>query len=155
VSWNLQYHRFAEGEKMDAHCLKEKDQYPDDDVLSRCLGERKKSWDAFIDFIKKNHSAFTTEWRYYNDGKAWLFKITKKAKTICWVSVYHNLFKTTFYFNDRAEESVIKSGLKKEFKDQFTEGKKYGKIRGITVEIQRPSDLDTVKILIGIKEKIK
>jgi len=47
------------------------------------------------------------------------------------------------------------SSLKKEYKDQFVHGKKYGKIRGITVEIKKPADLNATKTLIEIKEQIK
>jgi hypothetical protein len=140
---------------MELPCLKDKDEYPDDQVLIRYLGEVKKVWDIFIDLIKENYPSYSTEWRYYNDGKSWLFKITKKKKTICWVSVYNKMFKTTFYLNDRAENFVRQSKLDQEYKDQFIQGKRYGKIRGLTVAIREPGDLETTKLLIEIKEKIK
>lgn len=140
---------------MEKPCLNDINEYPDDKVLNRCLGEVKKSWDSFLDFLKEDHSSFSTEWRYYNDGKSWLFKITQKKKTICWTSVYHNKFKTTFYFSDKAEDFIRTSKLKKEYIDQFIDGKKYGKIKGITVDIQKPADLEMTKILIEIKEKMK
>jgi hypothetical protein len=140
---------------METPCLTDKAEYPDDEVLARHLGKSKNAWDSFIGLMKKNYPSFTSEWRYYNDGKRWLFKITKKAKTVCWVSVWDNRFKTTFYFSDKAEDLVKNSKLNKEFKDQFIHGKKYGKIRGITVDVQKTTDLETVKILIEIKEKIK
>jgi hypothetical protein len=140
---------------MELPCLKDKDEYPDDQVLIRYLGEVKKVWDIFIDLIKENYPSYSTEWRYYNDGKSWLFKITRKKKTICWVSVYNKMFKTTFYLNDRAENFVRQSKLDQEYKDQFIQGKRYGKIRGLTVAIREPGDLETTKLLIDMKEKIK
>jgi len=140
---------------MEKPCLNNKDEYPDDEVLSRYLGEVKSTWDSFLDFIKENYPLFSGEWRYYNDGKSWLYKLTKKKKTICWISVYQNMFKTTFYFSDKAEELITKSKLEKEYIDRFIHGKRYGKIRGITVEIKSPADLDTTKTLIEIKEQLK
>ena len=140
---------------MEKPCLKDKDEYPDDKVLSRYLGNVKTTWDAFSDFLKESYPLFVGEWRYYNDGKNWLHKVTKKKKTICWISVYPNKFKTTFYFGDKAEDLIIKSKLKKEYIDQFLHGKRYGKIRGITVEIKKPADLDATKTLIEIKEQLK
>lgn len=140
---------------MEKPCLANENEYPDDDILSSYLGETKTAWDSFIDLLKNNYPLFTSEWRYYNDGKNWLFKVTKKKKTICWVSVFENKFITTFYFSDKAEELIKQSTLSEQFVDQFINGKKYGKIRGITVEIKKETDLDETRTLIGLKEKLK
>ena len=140
---------------MEKPCLNDKNEYPDDAVLSHYLGKVKKTWDSFIDFINENYPSFSGQWRYYNDGKSWLYKLTKKKKTVSWISIYHNKFKTTFYFPDKAEELIKTSKLKKEYIDQFVHGKKYGKIRGISVEIKKSADLNATKTLIEIKEQVK
>ncbi|MBN1154392.1 DUF3788 family protein [candidate division KSB1 bacterium] len=140
---------------MEKPCLNDESVYPDDYVLSRHLGEVKSIWDSFIKFINKNYPSYTGEWRYYRDGKSWLYKMTNKKKTICWISVYENKFKTTFYFPDKAEDLISGSNLAREYIDQFIHGKRYGKIRGITVDITTSSDLEAVKTLIEIKEQLK
>lgn len=140
---------------MEKPCLNNKEEYPDDKVLSRHLNKVKDTWDSFIDFISESYPMFSGEWRYYKDGSSWLYKITKKKKTICWVSVYENHFKTTFYFPDKAEEFITASTLRKQYIDQFINGKKYGKIRGITVTIKKPVDVTSTKKLIKIKEQVK
>ncbi len=140
---------------MEKPCLKDENEYPDDEVLSSYLGKVKNTWDSFIELLAEDYPLFSGEWRYYKDGHNWLFKITKKKKTICWVSVFNKKFKTTFYFSDKAEELITASKLKKEFIDQFVHGKRYGKIRGLTVEIKKSTDLNTTKTLIGIKEQLK
>ncbi|MHC4658211.1 MAG: DUF3788 family protein [Planctomycetota bacterium] len=140
---------------MEKPCLNDKNEYPNDEVLSRYLGKVKNTWDSFIDFLNESYPSFSREWRYYKDGKNWLYKITKKKKTICWVSIYNNKFKTTFYFPDKAEDLITASKLMKEYIDQFIHGKRYGKIRGITVAIKKSIDLNTTKMLIEIKEQIK
>ena len=140
---------------MDKPCLNDKEEFPDDEVLSRHLGKVKTVWDTFMDFLEESYPSFTGQWRYYNDGKSWLFKLTKKKKTISWISVWDNMFKTTFYFPDKAEELIVNSKLKKEYKDQFVNGKRYGNTRELTVKIKKPADLATTKKLIEIKEQIK
>lgn len=140
---------------MEKPCLSDKNEYPDDKVLNRYLGEGKNTWDILMDFISENYPLFTGEWRYYNDGKNWLYKVTKKKKTVCWVSVYHRKFKTTFYFPDRAEEFIVNSKLKKDTINRFVRGKHYGRIRGVSIEIQKPADLKETEILIQIKEQVK
>lgn len=140
---------------MEQPCLKDPDQFPSGDILSQALGDAKKAWDVFINFIAETKSSFTSEWRYYNDGKAWLYKITQKKKTICWVTVFDHLFKTTFYFPDRAEPVIKESDLDQQFIDQFVNGKHYGKTRGLTIPVQKVEDLEATKILIEIKEHLK
>jgi len=140
---------------MDKPCLNNKDEFPDDEVLSRHLGAAKRAWDSFLNLIKEDYPSFCGEWRYYNDGKSWLYKITKKKRTICWVSVRPKAFRTTCFFLDRAEDVIVASKLKKEYIDQFRQGKRYGKMRGVTVTIKKPADLNATKTLIDIKERVK
>ena len=140
---------------MEKPCLNDKSEYPDDEILSLHLGEAKKAWDAFMDVLAQDYPSFSGEWRYYNDGKRWLYKVTKKKKTISWISVWPGMFKTTFYFPDRAQEVIIASSLTQAYKDTFVHGKRYGNTRGLTIEVQSPADLDATKTLIGIKEKLK
>ena len=140
---------------MEKPCLNVKEEFPDDKVLNRCLGKVKNTWDSFIEFINESYPSFSGQWRYYKDGKSWLYKITKKKKTICWVSVYSNKFKTTFYFPDKAEDLITTSKLRKQYIDQFVHGKRYGKTRGITVDVNKPVDLNSTKKLIEIKEQVK
>lgn len=139
---------------MEEPCLNDKDEYPDDEVLGHCLGEVKTTWDSFLALLAESYPLFSAEWRYYRDGKGWLYKVTKK-KTVCWVSVWAGAFKVTFYFPDRAEELVVASKLKKAYVDQFVHGKRYGKIRGVTVTVKKPTDLNAIRKLIDIKEKLK
>lgn len=136
-------------------CLNNKDEYPTDEILATYLGDAKKAWDAFIDMLKNDFPEITYEWRYYNDGKSWLCKVTKKKKTVCWVGVFDKYFRTTFYFTDKAADLITESKLSKKYKDQFISGKYYGKIKGISIEIIKPSNLDDTRILIGIKGQLK
>ena len=140
---------------MEKTVLTDKEEYPSDKVLQRTLGETKEVWDAFFAFLAEHYPLYTGEWRYYRDGNSWLFKLTKKKKTVCWISVYEGKFKTTFYFADKAEELILNSRLKKALKEAFINGKHYGKIRGLTVDIKETQDLSSTKKLIEIKEALK
>jgi len=139
---------------MEKPCLNDKDVHPNDKLLTRALGKAKSAWDSFTDFLDQTCPAFSREWRYYNDGKSWLYKVTKKKKTICWVAVCPGMFSTTFYFPERAGDLIKKSKLAKKYLDQFANNK-YGKTRGITVKIKKPADLAATKKLIEIKEQFK
>ena len=41
-----------------------KNEYPNDEVVSRYRGKVKKTWDSFINFINESHPAFSGQWRY-------------------------------------------------------------------------------------------
>ncbi len=140
---------------MQEPCLSDKTEYPDDRVLKRHLGDAKEAWDSFAAFLEGSYPGYTGEWRYYNDGKSWLYKIVNKSRTICWVSVFRGKFTTTFYFPDRAESLIVNSSLRKKYIEQFVNARRYGKTRGLTVDIRKLSDLSTTKKLIAIKDQFK
>jgi len=129
--------------------------YPTEEIIFSYLGRTKSYWTLIFDFIETNYSDFNKEWRYYKDGKSWLLKVTRKKKTICWISVIHKSFRMTFYFSDKAEQTIMESTISEELKSKFQEGKHYGKIRGLTIIFKNKKDVEYAKILIDIKLKIK
>ena len=136
---------------MEEPILKDQDQYPTDEVIASVLGGRKKLWDLFFETIHEDHPDFTEEWRYYKDGKNWLKKVVRKSKTVFWVSVVKEAFRITFYFTDKAEDAINTSDIPDELKEQFKKGKRYNKIRGLTVVFKIKKDIKYAKTLIGIK----
>jgi hypothetical protein len=135
--------------------LNDRNTFPDSKILTHNLGNSIKAWESFIDLLRDDFPQISAEWRYYNDGKSWLFKVTKKTKTICWVSVWEKYFKVTCYFNNRAEELIKKSLLNAAIKKDWLRDKKISNPRPITIEVRKTSDLKTVKIMIELKEGFK
>jgi hypothetical protein len=80
-------------------------------------------------------------------------KVTRKSKTIFWLSVWKNAFKITFYFSDKAEELINQSNIPDDLKEEFKNGKRYGKIRGLTVVFRKKKDIEYADSLIVIKLK--
>ncbi len=140
---------------METPVLGDKDQFPVDELIFKHLGKIKNIWLMLFKFIHDKHPDFKEEWRYYNDGKSWLLKITKKTKTICWISIIKDGFRMTCYFGDKAEKLIKDSDLPKDYKDQFINGKKFGKIRAITIIFKNEEGINVAKILMEIKEKLK
>ena len=135
--------------------LSDPEQYPTEEVIYACIGKRKQAlWSSFFEMIHEQHPDFSEEWRYYKDGKNWLMKVTRKSKTIFWLSVWKNAFKITFYLSDKAEESIDQSDISEELKEQFKTGKHYGKIRGLTIDFSKRKDIEYAQSLIAIRRKI-
>ena len=59
--------------------LVDDDVFPSDDVIAQVLGEAYPLYQDLLKVLEKHDIG--TEWRYYNDGKAWLCKCQHKKKT--------------------------------------------------------------------------
>jgi hypothetical protein len=136
---------------MEQPILSDKSQFPTEEILFSHIGKTKALWLSLFDHIHTSHPDLSEEWRYYNDGKSWLLKVTKKSKTVFWLSILKDSFRTTFYFGDKAEPAILGSDLSDDLKERFKDGKRYGKIRGITLTFGRKSDVEQAKKLILLK----
>lgn len=140
---------------MEQPILSDKNQFPTEEIVFSHIGKSRPLWISLFEFIHTQHPDISEEWRYYNDGKSWLMKVTRKKTTIFWLSLIPDTFRVTFYFPQCAEEPIFGSPISEELKDQFRTGKWYNKIRGLTVTCNNPEDVEYVKTLIAIKLSIK
>jgi hypothetical protein len=145
----------SETNEMELPLLSDKDQYPAEEVISSNIGKTWTIWQSLFQYLHADHPDISEEWRYYNDGKSWLMKVTRKGKTIFWLSVIKGSFLITFYFTDRAEEAINKSSISDELKEQFSNGKKYSKIRGLTIKFKNKKDIEYFKAMLVLKLSIK
>ena len=129
--------------------------FPDETVLRSHIGEKLEWWNDLMDHTIQAYQAITPVWRYYNDGKQWLFRLLHKKDTIFWCSLVADTFRITFYFTDKFEPAIVQSQLPEEVKTGFLSSQRYGKLRAITIRIEKPGDLEVVKLLIPIKLMIK
>ena len=139
---------------MDQLVLTDKNQFPTEEVIFYNIGKSKVIWESFFKHIHINHPDFSEQWKYYKDGKSWLLKVTKKAKTIFWISVFQNSFIIAFYFGDKAEPAILESSISDKLKKQFKEGKRFGKIRGLNLLMNNKKNIEFAKELISIKMKL-
>ena len=140
---------------MEAPVLTDKDQFPTDEIIFSLIGRKKSLWTSVFNYISANHSDVEVQWRYYNDGKSWLMKAVRKSKTIFWLSVIKNTFRTTFYITGKAEKAVLESDIPDELKKTFADGLKSNKFHGLTVIFKNKSDLETFKSLFVLKVSLK
>ncbi len=108
-----------------------------------------------FEYIHATYPEISEEWRYYNDGKCWLMKVTRKSKTIFWLSILKGAFRITFYFTDKAAKALAESDISDRLKKDFREGKRYNKIRGVTIVMKSKRDVKDAKTLIAIKLSMK
>jgi hypothetical protein len=138
------------GEKGSDRSLGDPDIYPSDEVLASHLGRTKAAFDAMLEFNQAEYPDIEERWKYYNDGKSWLFNVARKKKTLYWLSIGEGWFRATFYLRPEGGEALLASDLPDEYKDQYrsAEGKK---MRGVTVVVKTKKDLAAYRELLAIK----
>ena len=127
---------------------------PTDDLIFAVIGSGKIIWEKLMDGIRHRIPGASGEWRYYNDGKSWLFKMVLKKKTLFWIGVHENSFRVTFYFGEKAEPVIENSGISPDLIQQYKTGQRFGKIRAISMEMLTSADLDNALNLAEIKVKV-
>jgi len=142
----------AENEKP---VLGDKNIFPSDEFIQSIIGDKIISWQKLIRYVKDNYRDITEEWRYYNDGRQWLFKMQQKKKTIFWASILKDTFRITFYFSNKAESVIEESTVPQRIKDDFRNAPRFGALRPITTIVNENQDLDNIIKLIDVKVKIK
>lgn len=128
---------------------------PTDELVFSIIGENSVYWEKLVEYLYEKHLNVTEEWRFYNDGKSWLYKALQKKNTIYWIGVIKDTFRVTFWFGDKAEPMIEASSLTESIKNEFRTAKHYGKIRAISIEMRSPEDFENVVKLIDLKVKLK
>ena len=140
---------------MDLPVLSDRRQFPTDRVIASHLGKSRALWRSFFDALHTEHPEFTEQWRYYNDGKSWLLKVSRKGKTIFWIKIIESSFRATAYFTDRAKVAIVSSPLPDSLKAQYLDPGKAGKLRGITITFRSGRDVRNARRLADLKVAAK
>lgn len=135
--------------------LNDTNEFPDDSVLARNLGRTKAVWDSFVASLSGQVPGASLEWRYYNDGKAWLCKLTHKRKTLCWISVWDNLFKISFFFTRKSDEAIGSLAISPQLKEAYRADESTGKLKPLVVQVKTEKALDDVFTLLKFKRALK
>jgi len=76
---------------MEPQVLSDKFIKPNDEILFAIIGDKHLLWQQIIRYLYDHHKDISEEWKYYNDGKSWLFRTLKKKMTIFWIRVLNEL----------------------------------------------------------------
>lgn len=144
--------------------LRNPDIEPSSDVIAKALGQAN---DTYMKFVKElNNHDIQLEWRYYNDGKAWLAKGIFKwsgirggqnETTIFWLSVWDGFFKVTIFMPEKVRADVLSLPLDNEIKQTISEAQQMGKLKFFPVVFDLCSNemLETFFMVANFKKSIK
>lgn len=128
---------------------------PTDDYIFSFIGEKKVLWQNLFEQLSSGYEDMEGSWRFYNDGKRWLFKMVYKKKTIFWLGVFSGAFRITFYFGDKAQSHIDAADIPEAVNESFRSAKKYGAIRPVSFIMNNVEDIGNVLKMIEIKKKMK
>ena len=99
--------------------LNDKNVKPNDDIIFSIIGDRQLLWKQTISYLCDNNNDISEEWKYYNDGKSWLFRVLKKKKTLFWIRILEDTFRIAFWFAEKLEPLIMQSNLPENLKTQY------------------------------------
>ena len=140
---------------METRLLREKEVYPNKEVLEKALGESYLAFNELMETISNEKYALVPDWRYYKDGKSWLCKVSNKKKTVCWISVWNKFFKAGFYFTEKTRLGINELNIENKIKEEFSQSKNIGKLIPLVINVFRKEQIDDVLKIIEYKKKLK
>lgn len=134
--------------------LRNSEQIPNEELFEEIL--TKQLFQTYKEIVKIiDNFGLLAEWRYYNDGKSWLCKITRKKKTIVWISLWDSLFKSSFYFTEKTRCGIETLKIDTKIKTSFSKEKSIGKLIPLILEIDDIAELENFKRIIEYKLSLK
>jgi len=120
---------------MEQQLLRDPEIAPTAEVVADGLGAANGAYVKFVEGLKR-HDVSLMDWRYYNDGKAWLTKGeykwttprgTNKVKPIFWLSIWEGFFRVTFFFASDVRGELLGLPLSQGAKKVIRDAKPMGK----------------------------
>ena len=145
--------------------LRKPDIQPISDTISEALGEAYKAYVKFVGELETKD--IQIDWRYYNDGKAWLakglYKWTglrggKNESTLFWLSIWEGFFKVTIYVPEKSRKEVLSLPIDDEAKQKIADSKQMGKqlkFFPVVFELRSDEMFEEIYKLIDFKKRIK
>jgi hypothetical protein len=135
--------------------LREPEIKPIENVLKNILG--KELFDVYEELIRIITTEFDIqyEWRFYKDGKSWLFKAVSKKKTIFWLSVWDGFIKTSFYFIGKNRFGIFDLPISDEIKETFDKVEVIGKLIPLILNIEQKKQLKDFCEIVRYKKSLK
>jgi hypothetical protein len=116
--------------------LRDADIEPTSEIIAEGLGAANAAYLKFIDELK--HHDIQVDWRFYNDGKAWLGKAlykwttargTQKEMTAFWLSIWDGFFRVSLFIPEKVRAEALALKLSGETKNMIADSKQMGKLK--------------------------
>lgn len=146
--------------------LRNADIQPTVAIIADGLDAANNVYTTFIERLQE-HNVTLIDWRFYNDGKAWLSKGeykwttkrgTNKVKPLFWLSIWEGFFKISFFFSAKVQNELLQLPVSEQATSIIANAKAMGKtMRYIPIifDVYDSKQLNDLFVLMQFrKEKI-
>lgn len=164
-NWQTAYSSRADSKHpVGRQLLRNPETQPSSEIIAKALGDSNKAYDKFINELRSRD--IHLEWRYYNDGKAWLakglFKWTgvrggQKDITVFWLSIWDGFFKVSIYVPEKARADVMNLPLADDVKRMIAASQQMGKLKYFPIVFELYTDelFEAVFLLVDFRKSTK
>lgn len=137
---------------------------PTDNLIADCLGETNEVYKKFLEDLKA-YNVSLMEWKFYNDGKAWLSKGeykwtttrgTNKTKPIFWISIWDGFFKISFNFSEKTKDELLHLPISADTKEYINNIKPNGnkmKFLSVIFDVDNDKQFDDILLLSQFRKE--
>ncbi len=126
---------------------------PTPELIDKILAGSYPAYEAMMAAVTATDCGLEAQWRWYNDGKAWLCKMVFKKKTIFWLSVWDGFFKAGFYFLERHLQGIMELDIDPELKSAYRRPGRSGLFYPVTLEMRRKEQIGDLLRLTEYKKE--
>ena len=147
--------------------LRDPETEPTSELIAEGLDAAYETYSVFVDELGE-YGITLMDWRFYNDGKAWLskgeYKWTtprgaNKVKPIFWLSIWEGFFRIAFFFSTSVLEELLDLPVSDKTKELISNAKPMGKTMRflpVTMDIYDSQQLSDVYVIAQFrKDKVK
>ena len=124
---------------------------PDDNMVADALADALPLWNELQNHVRENYPNISGEWKHYGKASGWVFKTISKKRNLFFSIPLNGCFRLNFVFGDKAVACIEAADLPEELKDEIRNATPYVEGRGISLDVNRHEQLETVKCLLKIK----
>lgn len=147
--------RLSEGQSLEVQLLRDQALFPTRTVLNNALNDVYSIYVTLMNTITQTEYGLTHEWRFYNDGKSWLCKVSHKKKTVFWLSAWKGYIQIGFYFTEKHIEAIATLDINEKIKNDFLQTKPIGKLLPMIFKISQEEQLADLLQVVKLKKSLK
>ncbi len=123
--------------------------------LKNELGRWFSIYETLTETLSKPPYDISPGWRFYKDGGAWLCKMTRKKKTVFWISAWKEYLKCGFYFTEKTGVGIADLSIDQSLKSSYDEAKPIGKLYPLIIDLTTTKQLDDLYTVVSYKISLK
>lgn len=124
---------------------------PTPDSIKNGPGRWFAIYDTLTETLSKPPYEISPEWRFYKDGGAWLCKMTRKKKTVFWISAWKQYLKCGFYFTEKSGEGISDLSIDPSLKASYDAATPVGKLYPLVIDLTAMQQLDDLHAVVSYK----